>query len=184
MVRKYAILFVLLSVALSLSGFASPLAAAAEEGGNPWWIWILVFLALVAFVAFMLWWWLRGEEEEEEEEAVSPAGPEPVAAVHVVEEVEEAKVSLAPPQPDDLKVVEGIGPKISGVLQAAGITTFAQLAATDVGRLKQILEEESPTLLRLADPTTWPEQARLAAGGEWEALEKLQDELKGGRRAG
>jgi hypothetical protein len=29
---------------------------------------------------------------------------------------------------------------------------------------------------------TWPEQAKLAASGEWEALEKLQDELKGGKR--
>lgn len=85
-------------------------------------------------------------------------------------------------EPDDLKLVEGIGPKISSVLQAAGIATFAQLADASADQIKEILEAENPNLLRLADPTTWPDQAKLAANGEWEALETLQDELKGGLR--
>ena len=34
----------------------------------------------------------------------------------------------------------------------------------------------------MIDPSTWPEQASLAAAGEWDALQALQDELKGGRR--
>jgi predicted flap endonuclease-1-like 5' DNA nuclease len=83
------------------------------------------------------------------------------------------------PAPDDLQRIEGIGPKISGLLQAAGITTFAQLAAGDVGRLERIVREAGITI---ADPTTWPEQARLAAAGRWDELEVLQEELKGGRR--
>ena len=58
--------------------------------------------------------------------------------------------------------------------------TFAQLTATDMSRLRQILTEAG--LAALADPTTWPERANLAAAGEWDALEVLQDELKGGRR--
>jgi predicted flap endonuclease-1-like 5' DNA nuclease len=78
--------------------------------------------------------------------------------------------------------IEGIGPKISGVLQEAGITTFAQLADTDPASLEEILEASDPRLRRLADPTTWPEQAALAAAGEWEAHEALRGELKGGRR--
>jgi hypothetical protein len=159
MLQRLGVPFLLLLTVLSLSAFTSPLAA--EEEGNPWWIWILILVALVAFAIFVLWWWMRGRREEEGE--VAPYAP-PEA-----------------PQPDDLKRVEGIGPKISGVLQAAGITTFAQLADTDVDRLKQVLEEADPNLLRLADPTTWPQQARLAADGDWETLEKLQDELKGGR---
>jgi hypothetical protein len=57
------------------------------------------------------------------------------------------------------------------------------LSQTSVDRIKEALEAENPNLLRLADPTTWPEQAALAAQGEWEALAQLQDELKGGRRA-
>jgi hypothetical protein len=166
MFRKGGITLAQLLVGLALSGFSSP-TVGTEDGGNPWWIWILVLLALVAFVAVVLWWWLRGFREEEEEETFSrAAATAPAAAV-----------------PDDLKRIEGIGPKISNVFRAAGIATFAQLAATDVERLRQVLEAANPNLLRLADPTTWPEQAKLAASGNWEALEALQDELKAGRRA-
>jgi predicted flap endonuclease-1-like 5' DNA nuclease len=88
-------------------------------------------------------------------------------------------VPETPPQPDDLQRIEGIGPKISAVLQTAGIATFAQLAATDVSRLQQVLVEKRWTF---ADPATWPEQAGLAAAGDWQALEVLQGELKAGRR--
>jgi len=49
-----------------------------------------------------------------------------------------------------------------------------------VSRLEELLAEAG--LSALAKPTTWPEQASLAATGDWEALEALQNELKGGRR--
>jgi large subunit ribosomal protein L21 len=81
--------------------------------------------------------------------------------------------------PDDLVAIEGIGPKIAGILKAAGIATFADLAATDTSRLSDILHGAN---LRLADPTTWPEQAQLAAEGKWEEFKALQNSLKGGRR--
>ena len=82
---------------------------------------------------------------------------------------------------DDLTRIEGIGPKISGLLQGAGISTFEELAGTAVDRLEQILADAN--LAGLANPSTWPEQAGLAARGDWQRLEALQDELKGGRRA-
>jgi len=85
-----------------------------------------------------------------------------------------------PAKADDLEIVEGIGPKIAGVLRAAGITTLAQLAETDVDRLKAILHEGE---VRIGDPTTWPEQAALAAAGKWDEFRQLTDQLKGGRRA-
>lgn len=80
---------------------------------------------------------------------------------------------------DDLEAIEGIGPKIAGVLKAAGVATFADLAATDTSRLTEILQAAN---LRLADPTTWPEQAQLAAEGKWAEFKALQESLKGGRR--
>jgi len=83
-------------------------------------------------------------------------------------------------KPEDLTKIEGIGPKISAALGQTGITTYAQLASTDVSKLRQILKEAG--LNRLADPGTWPEQASLAASEKWEELTKLQAELKGGRR--
>lgn len=86
-----------------------------------------------------------------------------------------------PAQADDLKIIEGIGPKIERILKEAGIGTFVQLAAADVGQLENIVREDAG--IRIAFPATWPEQAKLAADGLWDALEKLQDDLKGGRRA-
>jgi len=84
---------------------------------------------------------------------------------------------------DDFTCIVGIGPKVSSVLRSAGISTFAKLASADVSGIREILEAENPNLLRLTDPSTWPEQARMASEGDWEALSALQDSLKGRRRA-
>jgi large subunit ribosomal protein L20 len=80
---------------------------------------------------------------------------------------------------DDLIKIEGIGPKINTLLHEAGIHTFAELAQTDVERLREILLQAG---LRVNDPTTWPEQAALAAAGKWDELQTLQDQLNAGRR--
>ncbi len=82
---------------------------------------------------------------------------------------------------DDLTRVEGIGPKIAGLLDDAGIRSFADLAVTPKSRLAEILVAAGPAF-RLADPGTWPDQALLAARGEWEALERLKGQLRGGVR--
>lgn len=84
---------------------------------------------------------------------------------------------------DDLSIIDGIGLKISAVLRLAGIKSFSQLASTDEDRIRDILEAENPNLLRLTDPSTWFEQARMAAEGDWEALSSIQDKLKSARRA-
>lgn len=80
----------------------------------------------------------------------------------------------------DLKIIEGIGPKIEKVLKKAGINDWATLAATEPGRLKEILEEAGDRF-RMHNPYTWPLQARLAAAARWEEFKKYQDELKGGK---
>jgi predicted flap endonuclease-1-like 5' DNA nuclease len=84
---------------------------------------------------------------------------------------------------DDFTCIVGIGPKVSAVLRSAGINTFAKLAASDVKGIRGVLEAEDPRLLRLTDPSAWPEQARMAAEGDWEALSALQGSPKRGRRA-
>ncbi|MBU0491705.1 MAG: DUF4332 domain-containing protein [Chloroflexi bacterium] len=128
---------------------------------------------------------LPPEPEVEVVEAVAAElPPEPEHVVEVVEVVAAEPAPEPPPvpvAPDDLKVIEGIGPKIAGLLASVGIVTFAQLAQTDVAQLETILADAG--LQHLAKPATWPEQARLAAAGEWDALTQLQDQLKGGRRA-
>jgi len=78
---------------------------------------------------------------------------------------------------DDLRRIDGIGPKISSLLAAAGITTYSQLAVSRVEDLKVILSDAG--LRGLANPSSWPEQARLADAGDWDAFQKLKDELQG-----
>jgi predicted flap endonuclease-1-like 5' DNA nuclease len=103
-------------------------------------------------------------------------------AIHGLQKtISESETPAPVIEPDDLKCIEGIGPKISGLLNDAGILTFAQLAAAEVDHLEQILEKAGARY-QLADPSTWPEQARLAAADDWLALASFQDELKGGRR--
>jgi predicted flap endonuclease-1-like 5' DNA nuclease len=84
--------------------------------------------------------------------------------------------------PDDLRVIEGVGPKIAQVFQDAGIRTFAQLAAMTPAAIQPLLDDAGPNF-RIADPQTWPEQAALAAANRWAELKALQDTLVGGRQA-
>ena len=81
---------------------------------------------------------------------------------------------------DDLKVVEGIGPKISGLLNDIGIMTWRQLAEAPLEKVQAMLDEAGPRY-RIHNPATWSQQALLAADEKWEELEKLQDELDGGK---
>jgi small subunit ribosomal protein S2 len=116
-------------------------------------------------------------------EPVEEPAPEPEPEPELMPEPEpmsEAELEMAPelePTPDDLTRIEGIGPKVGRLLNSAGITTFAALAAADVDRLNEILEEGE---LQFMNPESWPAQAALAAEGNWEEFEKLTAELKGG----
>lgn len=80
---------------------------------------------------------------------------------------------------DDLVRIEGIGPKISSILQEVGINGFEQLANTPVKRLREILGQHG---LQFSNPESWPDQARLAAAEDWQGLLDLQEQLRGGRR--
>jgi len=81
---------------------------------------------------------------------------------------------------DDLTKIEGIGPKIAGLLKADGIASFKALAASKPDNVKNILLKAG-SRYQMHHPTTWPKQAQLAADGKWKALEKLQAELSGGK---
>jgi large subunit ribosomal protein L21 len=80
---------------------------------------------------------------------------------------------------DDLKKIEGVGPKASEAMVAAGMDTFAKVAKATPEQIAKILTEASSTLAHLT-PDTWPEQAQLAADGKWDELKELQDKLDGG----
>jgi len=82
--------------------------------------------------------------------------------------------------PDDLTKVEGIGPKIAGILNDKGITTFAGLASTEAEAIGVMLKEAG-SRFSMAKAGTWPQQAALASAGKWKELSELQDNLKGRR---
>jgi F-type H+-transporting ATPase subunit gamma len=80
---------------------------------------------------------------------------------------------------DDLTRVEGIGPKMSRALMAAGIDTFARLAAASEDELRSAIDQAG---MRFAPSlSTWARQAELAAAGDWDGLTELQANLKAGR---
>ena len=89
-------------------------------------------------------------------------------------------VSTEEAKTDDLTIIEGIGPKASEVLQAAGITTFAQIAEKKAEELKEILDQSEGTF-NAQDTTSWPEQAQLAADGKMDDLTALKEKLNAGR---
>ena len=187
--------------AVSAQQTPTPVADAAAQTGGPlglsWWLWVVLILLQL----FLLWWlFLRRKpvpppppepprRSATYEPPVAPPAPtyEPptraaMPEVPLMAEPEPAFMEPEPSfmEPDDLKRIEGIGPRIAGILNAAGITTFEALSLTSVERLREILVAAE---LRgsFGDPTTWPEQARLAAAGLWDDLQRMQDSLKGGR---
>ncbi len=84
------------------------------------------------------------------------------------------------PKPDDLKIVEGIGPKIETLLKEGGINNWDELAAAPVDRIKEILDAAGPRY-QIHDPSSWPAQAKFAAEGKFDELKEYQEMLIGGR---
>lgn len=124
--------------------------------------------------------------ESVEQTTVESVSEAPATEETPAEEVKEeapapvAEAPAAPAKADDLKKIEGIGPKIAELLQNGGINTFADLAGAEVDRLKAILAEAG-SRYTMHDPTTWPQQSQLAADGKWDELKVLQDKLDGGK---
>jgi len=82
---------------------------------------------------------------------------------------------------DDLTMIEGIGPQIAGLLNAAGITTWRGLSKARIRALTDVLDDAGPRF-RTHDPVTWPEQSRLLANGAWAEFKELTGSLKAGHR--
>lgn len=201
-------LFVTLpAVSLVVSGFSGKFAQ--EAGGGPGWIGVLIVLILL--IPLVWWLMRSSGAKMTEpgrhpaeahaphaetslaasEAQIAPPPPESAparssepASASFAAAVQEA----APPsraqvlgKPDDLTVIEGIGPKISRVLQENGIKSFAELATASLDQVEEILQKAG--LSNITEPATWPEQAQLAAEGKWDELKTLQGQLKGGRRS-
>lgn len=110
-----------------------------------------------------------------------PDAEQIVAEAMAAPPVGESKAADATLEPDDLTRIEGIGPKYSAALIAAGIDTFQKLADASDAEIEEAVTGAA-MLRRPASMNTWNEQATYAAKGDWDGLQELQDKLEGGRR--
>lgn len=81
---------------------------------------------------------------------------------------------------DDLKIVEGIGPKIEGLFHNFDIKTWKALSEASVDKCQEVLNSGGERY-RIHDPASWPMQAKMAYEGKWKELVKWQDEHKAGK---
>lgn len=81
---------------------------------------------------------------------------------------------------NDLKLVEGIGPKIEELFHNAGIKTWKALSETSVADCQKILDAAGERY-QIHNPGTWPKQCQLMYEGKWQELKDWQDKLDGGR---
>ncbi len=81
---------------------------------------------------------------------------------------------------NDLKIIEGIGPKIEELFHNAGIKTWKALSETSVEKCQQILDDAGDRF-KIHNPATWPSQAETAYHGLWKVLKWWQDDMIGGR---
>ncbi len=152
---------------------------ASGEKDRSWFWW---GINIGVLLALGLWWWLDKQSKANATLKVQPlvlppddedtSAPGDEASTQVIEAPVE--------EPDDLKIIEGIGPRSAQALAEAGILTFKSLSAMNADAIQSVLRAAG---VRVPYPETWPEQATLAAAGDWDALKQLQGSLKGGRRA-
>lgn len=154
--------FLALAAFFTASAFQQP---EPTRGLSPW-VWILIIIVLVLIVAWLL---VRGTRQS--------TPPPPHAPTRTDSPIQTFDVPAEKPV-DDLTIIEGIGPKIAQILSDAGIKTYDQLAEAEPARLEDILRENR---LQMADPSSWSEQARLAAAGDQAGLQELQARLNAGR---
>jgi predicted flap endonuclease-1-like 5' DNA nuclease len=108
------------------------------------------------------------------------------AEVHEVAEEAVAEVDTAAPaveeaeiaEGDDLSILDGVGPKYSDALKAAGVSTFAQVGEMTPEAIEELLTSGNSPLIAGHNAKTWPRQAKLAAAGDWSALRRYIDHSK------
>jgi predicted flap endonuclease-1-like 5' DNA nuclease len=85
-----------------------------------------------------------------------------------------------PGKPDDLTLLEGIGPKIQEALYAGGITTFAQIAQMTPEALEEMVKVKGKVRM-VGDAATWPRQAQYLVLGDAVGFENYIKYLIAGR---
>ncbi len=123
----------------------------------------------------------------EKMEAAPPPTPAPKPAPRprkkpVVEETKtppptgKPKIAAAVGEPDNLRLIKGVGPKLNGLLNKLGVTRFDQIAAwkaEDIAEMDQYLETFSGRITR----DLWIDQAKFLAKDDIDGFEKKYGKL-------
>ena len=155
-------------------------------------LFIVIVLLIAAILGFLIGYFWKKRRGAKEVASPEPQGADEnlltaSAETHeiiekvnyetaVAEEIMEAEIGL-----NDLKIIEGIGPKIESLLRRSSIDTWKKLADGDADQISEMLVAEGGDRYKMHDPTTWSKQALLAHEGKWKELKEMQDELQGGR---
>lgn len=128
----------------------------------------------------------EAEVEAEPEASVGETDQEPtveaaeaVAGAAVIAEAESVTREAAKQEPQDLKRIEGIGPKIDAALKAQGYPTYASVAAATEDELRAAIKAEGVRFAPSA--SSWARQAQFLAEGDEDGLKEFQDYLVGGQ---
>ena len=145
------------------------------------WPWVFLAFLLGLLIGWLVTWlYYRGREGT----STSAAAPASLAAqprTFSADELAQASTVIGRKvRMNDLRLVEGIGPKIEGLMNKDGIRTWHGLASAPTDRLQSILDAAGPRF-RMHDPGTWSRQSALLADGKWAEFKKLTDELDGGK---
>ena len=133
-----------------------------QTGSNPFLTVLLYSILAIVLLALIFWLLNRPRRQPEGDQR------------------EDQPVYKEKSSADDLTRIEGIGPKVAKVLNNAEIRTFEALARANPAEVQHTLNAAG---LQMMKPEGWIEQAELAANGDWDALERLQAKLKGGRKS-
>lgn len=143
-------------------------------------IMIVAISAIFGFVLGYLWRKIYSTDNYDHvlKESKSYVNETLVADEEVTPSRSEAPADL--PTKEDLKIIEGVGPKIEELLNDGGIENYHELANAPIEKLTEILKGGGERF-KLHDPSTWPAQAELAYYGKWDELAEYQDFLSGGK---
>lgn len=82
-----------------------------------------------------------------------------VKAAAKASKMADQRLAKKTPKKDDLKVIDGIGPKMETVLNKAGYVSFDQLAKADAKAIKEVLLNESARY-KMFEPQEWVNEAK------------------------
>ena len=161
------------TIALALAIILALNMAISPESNRDMFSWTIGLVALAIF----FWLWSRREATAESDAGAAEAAEEAVQeAEDLMKRTIVRREDDANAEADDLTRINGIGAVFQTVLNEAGIRTYATLARASVDELEALIEASGRS--RPGRLETWPQQAELAAKGDWDALARFADELQ------